>query len=78
MAPARPQELDRIQLDSTDKDTTMTPRTIAIPRTTRRTNPRRASSTPTLARLREWFYDTGLDRTGTVTFTLITGATESR
>ena len=56
----------------------MTPRTIASPRTTRRTKPRRASSTPTLARLREWFRDTGLERTGTVTFTLITGATESR
>lgn len=61
----------------------MTPRTIASPRTARRTNyrrtnPRRASSTPTLARLREWFYDTGLERTGTVTFTLFTGTTESR
>ena len=61
----------------------MTPRTDASPRTTRRTNfhradPRRVSSTPTLARLREWFLDTGLERTGTVTLTLITGATESR
>lgn len=56
----------------------MTPRTDASPRTTRRTNYRRASSTQTLARLREWFHDTGLERTGTVTFTLITGATESR
>lgn len=61
----------------------MTPRTIANPRTTRRTNyrrtnPRRTSSTPTLAHLREWFYNTGLDRTGTVTFTLFTGTTESR
>ncbi|MHB2253359.1 hypothetical protein [Corynebacterium aurimucosum] len=56
----------------------MTPRTIASPRTTRRTNPRRASSTPTLARLREWFYNTGLERTGAVTFTLFTGDTESR
>lgn len=61
----------------------MTPRTAASPRTTRRTNFHRAdsrhtSSTPTLARLREWFLATGLERTGTVTSTLLTGATESR
>ena len=56
----------------------MAPHTDASARTTRRTNPRRASSTPTLTRLREWFRETGLDRPGTVTFTLITGTTESR
>ena len=61
----------------------MTPRTDASPRSTRRTNfdrtdSRRASDSPTLARLREWFLATGLERTGTVTSTLMTGATEPR